>query len=58
MYVDKKIVNYVEIVQIFFCFNWMVFGKDEVFIIDFVNDLENVCQVFIIYDKGVYIDEV
>ena len=38
MYVDKKIANDVEIVQTFSRLNRMAPGKDEVFIIDFVND--------------------
>lgn len=58
MYVDKKIANHVEIVQTFARLNRMAPGKDEVFIIDFVNDPENVRQAFALYDSGAHIDEV
>lgn len=58
MYVDKKIANYVEIVQTFARLNRMAPGKDEVFVIDFVNDPENVRQAFALYDDGAHIDEV
>ncbi|WP_414683371.1 type I restriction enzyme subunit R domain-containing protein, partial [Methylophaga sp. UBA5088] len=58
MYVDKKIANHVEIVQTFARLNRMAPGKDEVFIIDFVNDPENVRQAFALYDDGARIDEV
>jgi type I restriction enzyme R subunit len=58
MYVDKKIANHVEIVQTFSRLNRMAPGKDEVFIIDFVNDPENVRQAFSLYDNGAQIDEV
>ncbi len=58
MYVDKKIANHVEIVQTFSRLNRMTSGKDEVFIIDFVNDPENVRQAFALYDDGAHIDEV
>lgn len=58
MYVDKKIANHVEIVQTFSRLNRTAPGKDEVFIIDFVNDPENVRQAFTTYDKGAHIDEV
>ncbi len=58
MYVDKKIANHVEIVQTFARLNRTAPGKDEVFIIDFVNDPENVRQAFTTYDKGAHIDEV
>lgn len=58
MYVDKKIANHVEIVQTFARLNRMAPGKDEVFIIDFVNDPENVRQAFALYDDGAHIDEV
>ena len=33
-------------------------GKDEGFVIDFVNDPENVRQAFALYDDGAHIDEV
>jgi type I restriction enzyme R subunit len=58
MYVDKKIANHVEIVQTFSRLNRMAPGKDEVFIIDFVNDPDNVRQAFALYDDGAHIDDV
>ena len=58
MYVDKKIANDVEIVQTFSRLNRMAPGKDEVFIIDFVNDPENVRRAFAMYDDGAQIDDV
>ena len=58
MYVDKKIANHVEIVQTFSRLNRMAPGKDEVFIIDFVNDPSNVRYAFSLYDDGAHIDDV
>jgi type I restriction enzyme R subunit len=58
MYVDKKIANDVEIVQTFSRLNRIEVGKDEVFIIDFVNDPETVRQAFAKYDNGAAIDDV
>jgi len=58
MYVDKKIANHVEIVQTFSRLNRMAPGKDEVFIIDFVNDPANVRYAFSLYDDGAHIDDV
>ncbi len=58
MYVDKKIANDVEIVQTFSRLNRMAPGKDEVFIIDFVNDPANVRRAFAMYDDGAQIDDV
>ena len=58
MYIDKKIANDVEIVQTFSRLNRMAPGKDEVFIIDFVNDPENVRRAFALYDDGAKIDDV
>ena len=58
MYIDKKIANDVEIVQTFSRLNRMAPGKDEVFIIDFVNDPENVRRAFAMYDEGAQIEEV
>lgn len=56
MYVDKKIANDVEIVQTFSRLNRMAPGKDEVFVIDFVNDPANVRRAFAMYDDGASID--
>jgi len=56
MYVDKKIANDVEIVQTFSRLNRIAPGKDEIFIIDFVNDPDNVRRAFAMYDDGAQID--
>ncbi|MHB8392689.1 MAG: type I restriction enzyme subunit R domain-containing protein, partial [Acidobacteriaceae bacterium] len=58
MYIDKKIANDVEIVQTFSRLNRIAPGKDEIFIIDFVNDPANVRRAFALYDNGVQIDDV
>ena len=58
MYMDKKIANDVEIVQTYSRLNRMAPGKDEVFIIDFVNDPANIRRAFTLYDDGAQIDDV
>jgi type I restriction enzyme R subunit len=58
MYVDKKIANDVEIVQTFSRLNRVAPGKDEVFIIDFVNDPANVQRAFAKYDDGAHIEKI
>lgn len=58
MYVDKKIANEVEIVQTFSRLNRTAPGKDEVFIIDFVNDPATVQSAFRTYDQGAQINEI
>jgi type I restriction enzyme R subunit len=58
MYVDKKIANDVEIVQTFSRLNRIAPGKDEIFIIDFVNDPANVRRAFAMYDDGAQIDDI
>jgi len=58
MYVDKKIANDVEIVQTFARLNRTAPGKDEVFIIDFVNDPVNIRRAFAMYDEGAQIEDV
>jgi len=58
MYIDKKIANDVEIVQTFSRLNRTAPGKDEVFIIDFANDPENVRRAFATYDEGATITDV
>ena len=58
MYVDKKIANAVEIAQTFSRLNRTAPGKDEVFILDFVNDPETVRAAFALYDNGAQLDEV
>ena len=57
MYIDKKIANDVEIVQTFSRLNRTAPGKDETFIIDFVNSPENVKLAFSKYDAGALIEE-
>ena len=57
MYVDKKIANDVEIVQTFSRLNRIAPGKDEIFIIDFINDPANVRRAFAMYDDGAQIDD-
>tara|TARA_R110000868_G_scaffold43803_8_gene146996 strand:- start:11503 stop:14736 length:3234 start_codon:yes stop_codon:yes gene_type:complete len=58
MYVDKKIANTVEIVQTFSRLNRTFPGKDQTFIIDFVNDPDVVRAAFAQYDRGARIEEV
>jgi type I restriction enzyme, R subunit len=58
MYVDKKIANDVEIVQTFARLNRTAPGKDDVFIIDFVNDPVNIRRAFVLYDEGAQIEDV
>ena len=57
MYIDKKIANDIEIVQTFSRLNRIAPGKDETFIIDFVNAPENVRRAFAKYDDGALIEE-
>ncbi len=58
MYVDKKIANDVEVVQTFSRLNRTAPGKDDTFIIDFVNEPENVLRAFAKYDAGAVIEDV
>ena len=58
MYVDKKIANRVEIVQTFSRLNRVAPGKDETFIIDFVNDPQSVLEAFALYDEGAEVEDV
>ncbi|MGY6634675.1 MAG: type I restriction enzyme subunit R domain-containing protein [Alkalilacustris sp.] len=58
MYIDKKIANDVEIVQTLSRLNRTFPGKDQVFIIDFVNDPGTVRAAFARYDAGAEIEEV
>lgn len=58
MYIDKKIANAVEIVQTFSRLNRTFPGKDQTFIIDFINDPESVRGAFAQYDSGAKIEEV
>ncbi len=58
MYIDKKIANDVEIVQTLSRLNRTAPGKNEIFIIDFVNDPDNIRRAFSIYDEGAAIEDV
>jgi type I restriction enzyme R subunit len=58
MYIDKKIANEVEIVQTLSRLNRTFPGKDETFVIDFVNDPMAVQQAFALYDAGARIEQV
>ncbi|CAO1654912.1 type I restriction endonuclease subunit R [Parasphingorhabdus sp. NYA22] len=58
MYLDKKIANDVEIVQTLSRLNRMFPGKDDTFVIDFVNDPEVVRKAFERYDSGAQIENV
>lgn len=58
MYIDKKIANDVEIVQTLSRLNRTAPGKDETFVIDFVNDPQNIRRAFAMYDDGATIEDV
>ncbi|EEX15914.1 type III restriction protein res subunit [Citreicella sp. SE45] len=58
MYIDKKIANAVEIVQTLSRLNRNFPGKEDVYIIDFVNDPETVEAAFRQYDSGAKIEQV
>ncbi len=58
MYLDKKIANEVEIVQTLSRLNRTAPGKDQTFVIDFVNDPESIRAAFAKYDAGAKIDSV
>lgn len=52
MYLDKKIANEVEVVQTLSRLNRTTTGKDQIYIIDFVNDAEWIEECFKKYDSG------
>ncbi|MEZ1817439.1 hypothetical protein QVM29_32280, partial [Pseudomonas aeruginosa] len=58
MYLDKKIGNEVEIVQTLSRLNRTFPGKDQTFVIDFVNEPEAIRKAFARYDAGAMIEEV
>jgi type I restriction enzyme R subunit len=58
MYVDKKIDNDVEIVQTLSRLNRCAPGKDMTYVIDFVNDPENIRRAFAEYDDGAVIEDI
>lgn len=57
MYIDKKIANAVEIVQTLSRLNRTFPGKNQVFIIDFVNDPTAIELAFRQYDSGARIEQ-
>ena len=58
MYIDKKIANDMEIVQTLSRLNRTAPGKDETFVIDFVNDPQNIRRAFAMYDDGATIEDI
>ncbi|MEI3231260.1 MAG: hypothetical protein V8S24_08520 [Gordonibacter pamelaeae] len=52
IYVDKPLGNNIEIVQTYSRVNRTYPGKDQVFVVDFVNDPEKVYRAFKTYDNG------
>lgn len=58
MYLDKKIGNEVEVVQTLSRLNRTTTGKDQIYIIDFVNDPDWIVECFKKYDNGAEILEV
>ncbi|WP_444978639.1 type I restriction enzyme subunit R domain-containing protein, partial [Acinetobacter junii] len=52
MYIDKVIANEVEVVQTLSRLNRTTTGKDQTFVIDFVNDPEWILKCFKKYDNG------
>lgn len=58
MYIDKIIGNEVEIVQTYSRVNRIFPGKERIFIVDFVNDKDNVVKAFRRYDQGAAIIDV
>ena len=58
MYLDKKIANPVEIVQTLSRLNRTFPGKNQTFVVDFVNDPDAVRDAFALYDAGAEIEKV
>lgn len=58
MYIDKVIANEVEVVQTLSRLNRTTTGKDQTFVIDFVNDPEWILKCFKKYDNGAKIVDV
>lgn len=52
LYIDKPLGNDIEIVQTYSRVNRTYSGKDRVFVVDFVNDPEEVLKAFRTYDTG------
>ena len=58
MYLDKVIANEVEVVQTLSRLNRTTTGKDQIFVVDFVNDPEWILKCFEKYDNGAKIVDV
>lgn len=57
LYIDKPIANDIEIVQTYSRVNRIYPGKDQVFILDFVNKADTVVNAFRKYDTGAAMSE-
>lgn len=57
LYIDKPIANDIEIVQTYSRVNRIYPGKDQVFILDFVNKPDTVINAFRKYDNGAAMNE-
>lgn len=57
LYIDKPIANDIEIVQTYSRVNRIYPGKDQVFILDFVNKPDTVINAFRKYDSGATMNE-
>lgn len=57
LYIDKPMSNDIEIVQTYSRVNRIYPGKDQVFILDFVNDQDTVLNAFAKYDTGAKMSE-
>lgn len=57
LYIDKPIANDIEIVQTYSRVNRIYPGKDQVFILDFVNKSDTVVNAFRKYDSGAAMNE-
>jgi type I restriction enzyme R subunit len=57
MYLDKKIANAVDIVQTLSRLNRKTAGKDQTFVVDFVNEPQVILEAFEMYDSGAKIEE-
>ena len=58
LYIDKSISNDIEIVQTYSRLNRTFPGKDQVFIVDFINDPDIVVRAFKKYDTGAVMQQV
>ena len=58
MYIDKPLGSDIEIVQTYSRLNRIYRGKEAIFIVDFVNNPEDVKKAFQKYDAGAVINEI